>query len=87
MDANRNRSVSEFKTLIPCKTINILNETDADIHSILATDRLNQQAWKMRVNDSNQALVLSKEALELSENTGYIKGKAEALTEFHGNII
>ena len=45
----------------------------------LTIDQLNQQAWEIRVSDSNKAFTLSKEALSLSEKTGYTKGKAEAL--------
>lgn len=55
----------------------MLIETDGSEN--LKIDQLNQQAWEIRVSDSNKAFAVSKEALLLSENTGYIKGKAEAL--------
>ena len=42
-------------------------------------DLLNQQAWDIRVSDSNKAQALSKEAVELSEKINYTKGKAEGL--------
>jgi signal transduction histidine kinase len=42
-------------------------------------DQLNQQAWEVRVNDSNRSFALSKEAHDLAESIGYTRGKAEAL--------
>ncbi|MCW3120265.1 MAG: ATP-binding region ATPase domain protein [Chitinophagaceae bacterium] len=42
-------------------------------------DQLNQQAWGTRVSDSNNAQVLSREAVELAKKINYIKGKAEGL--------
>ena len=51
---------------------------EADIASLEGKiDQLNQQAWEVRVSDSNRSLVLSKEALSLAENIDYTKGKAE----------
>ena len=55
----------------------MLIETDGSTN--FKIDQLNQHAWEIRVSDSNKAFALSKEALLLSENIGYIKGKAEAL--------
>ena len=55
----------------------MLIETDNGSNSEI--DQLNQQAWDLRVSDSNKAFALGKEALSLSETIGYIKGKAEAL--------
>ena len=40
-------------------------------------DRLNKQAWEIRVNDSVQAHVMCKEAVDLAERIDYAKGKAE----------
>ena len=42
-------------------------------------DQLNQQAWEVRVNDSNRSFALSKEAHDLAESIGYTLGKAESL--------
>ena len=42
-------------------------------------DQLNQQAWEVRVNDSNRSFALSKEAHDLAESIDYARGKAEAL--------
>ncbi len=42
-------------------------------------DRLNEQAWLVRVSDSQQSMTLSGEALSFAEQAGYDKGKAEAL--------
>src|SRR5688572_24828409 len=42
-------------------------------------DQLNQQAWEVRVNDSNRSFALSKEAHDLAGSIGYTRGKAEAL--------
>ena len=42
-------------------------------------DQLNQRAWEVRVNDSNQSFALSKEAHDLAASIDYIRGKAEAL--------
>ena len=51
---------------------------EADIASMQGKiDQLNQQAWEVRVSDSNRAFDLSKEALALSETINYIRGKAE----------
>src|SRR4030095_14819115 len=52
---------------------------ETDNSTNLKIDQLNHQAWEIRVSDSNKAFALGKEALSLSETTGYIKGKAEAL--------
>jgi signal transduction histidine kinase len=40
-------------------------------------DQLNKQAWEIRVNDSAQAYVLCREAIDLAERIDYAKGKAE----------
>jgi hypothetical protein len=40
---------------------------------------LNKQAWVIRVSDSGQAQVISKEAVDLAEDIDYTKGKAEGL--------
>jgi len=42
-------------------------------------DKLNRQAWDVRVSNSTKAQELSQEALELAKETGYTKGKAEGL--------
>ena len=42
-------------------------------------DQLNQQAWQIRVSNSIMAHSLSEEAVELSKNINYQKGKADAL--------
>ena len=47
-----------------------------------AIDRLNQEAWLVRVTDSNLALTLSEEALRSSTLVQYEKGKAEGLRTF-----
>jgi len=40
-------------------------------------DQLNKQAWEIRVDDSAQAHVLCREAIDLAERIDYAKGKAE----------
>ncbi len=47
--------------------------------SIDKIDQLNQQAWDIRIIDSNKAHELSMEAFQLSKATGYAKGEAEGL--------
>src|SRR5690349_10785074 len=42
-------------------------------------DRLNQQAWDTRVNDSPKSFELSKESVKLARNTHYKKGLAHGL--------
>ena len=42
-------------------------------------DQLNQQAWQIRVSNSIMAHSLSEEAVELSKNINYQKGKADGL--------
>jgi two-component system, NtrC family, sensor kinase len=42
-------------------------------------DQVNGLAWEVRVNDSNKALLLSEEAIELAKTINYTKGKAEGL--------
>ena len=49
---------------------------------ITTIDGLNEKAWKLRVADSTQAFELSSEALRLSEEIQYQKGKAEGLRTF-----
>jgi signal transduction histidine kinase len=56
------------------KTLSVVDEATKN-----KVDALNGKAWEVRVNDSNQALLLSKEALSLAEGIGYKKGKAESL--------
>ena len=41
-------------------------------------DALNNEAWNVRVNDSNKAHELSRQALDLATTHNYTKGKAEA---------
>ena len=50
-------------------------------------DQLNKQAWEVRVNDSTQAHVLSKEAIDLAERINYAKGKAEGYRTFGFSLI
>jgi len=50
-------------------------------------DQLNKQAWENRVNDSTQAHVLSKEAIDLAEGINYAKGKAESYRTFAFTLI
>src|SRR6185503_1035759 len=45
-------------------------------------DDLNQQAWSIRVHDSNRSFELSKEALELARSINYTKGIAQGLRAF-----
>src|SRR4030095_3799668 len=42
-------------------------------------DDLNQQAWEVRVSDSEKAFELSQESLKLARNINYQKGIAEGL--------
>ncbi|MEP6951558.1 MAG: ATP-binding protein [Ginsengibacter sp.] len=42
-------------------------------------DQINSQAWEARVSDSNKALLLSQEAIDLAKTINYTKGKAEGL--------
>jgi signal transduction histidine kinase len=54
--------------------------TEKDIAAAKATvDQLNQQAWELRVRDSNRSLILSNEALRIAKEIDYPKGKAEGL--------
>ena len=50
-------------------------------------DQLNKQAWENRVNDSAQAHVLSKEAMDLAMSIDYAKGKAEGFRTFGFSLI
>ncbi len=50
-------------------------------------DKLNEQAWQIRVNDSTRAHVLSKEAIALAEGINYNKGKAEGYRTFAFSLI
>ncbi|MEO5581351.1 MAG: tetratricopeptide repeat protein [Saprospiraceae bacterium] len=50
-------------------------------------DQLNQQAWQVRVNDSNQAHLLSKQAIDLAERIEYDRGKAEGYRTFAFSLI
>jgi len=50
-------------------------------------DQLNKQAWKIRVNDSTQAHVLSREAIVLAEAINYVKGRAEGYRTFAFTLI
>ncbi|HRH47205.1 MAG TPA: tetratricopeptide repeat protein [Panacibacter sp.] len=50
-------------------------------------DQLNIQAWEIRVNNSTQAHVLSREAFELAESIDYSKGKAEGYRTFAFSLI
>ena len=45
----------------------------------LKIDQLNDRAFEIRVSDSNQALILSQEIVELARNSGYKKGLAYGL--------
>jgi len=42
-------------------------------------DRLNQHAWKVRINDSPKAFELSKASVDLAREINYTKGLAEGL--------
>jgi signal transduction histidine kinase len=42
-------------------------------------EKLNQEAWQIRVIDSNKAQALSKEAVDLAKKINYTKGIAEGL--------
>ena len=42
-------------------------------------DQLNQQAWDIRISDSNKTQALSIEAIKFAEKINYVKGKAEGL--------
>ncbi len=50
-------------------------------------NQLNKTAWENRVNDSTQAHVLSKEAIDLAEPINYAKGKAEGYRTFAFTLI
>ncbi|MEP6597232.1 MAG: tetratricopeptide repeat protein, partial [Ginsengibacter sp.] len=55
---------------------------ESDVHlqsSQNKIDKLNQQAWEIRVNDSNKAFQLATEAVGLSRKINYEKGVAEGL--------
>ena len=57
-----------------------MNEPNDTIgSSIEKIDQLNQQAWEIRVSDSNKSQAVSSEAVELSKKINYAKGKAEGL--------
>src|SRR5664279_3003678 len=51
-------------------------ETQSSCNKI---DLLNQQAWEIRISDSNKAFQLSKEAIGFSRKINYEKGIAEGL--------
>lgn len=50
-------------------------------------DRLNSEAWAVRVSDSTKALSLSKEAVALSRLVDYRKGLAEGLRSYGFGLI
>ncbi len=50
-------------------------------------DELNQHAWQVRVNESIQAHMLSKEAIDLAEQINYDRGKAEGYRTFAFSLI
>ncbi|MEP7228882.1 MAG: tetratricopeptide repeat protein [Ginsengibacter sp.] len=50
-------------------------------------DGLNNHAWQVRVNDSTQAHVLSKEAIDLAEQINYPRGKAEGYRTYAFSLI
>ena len=50
-------------------------------------DELNKQAWELRVSDSPQAHLLSKEAFILAEGIEYTRGKAEGYRTFAFSLI
>src|SRR5215217_3949122 len=50
-------------------------------------DRLNDEAWEVRVSDSNKALSLGKEAVALSREAGYRKGLAQGLRTYGFGLI
>ena len=63
-------------------------DDETDIHSLQdKIDQLNIHAWNIRVNDSTQAHVLSKEAIDLAEPINYTKGKAEGYRTFAFTLI
>lgn len=50
-------------------------------------DKLNKNAWDIRVSDSNKARELSAEAINLAEDIGYARGKAEGYRTFGFSYI
>jgi two-component system, NtrC family, sensor kinase len=50
-------------------------------------DQLNLQAWELRVSDSTQAHLLSKEAFVLAEGINYERGKAEGYRTYAFTLI
>ncbi len=50
-------------------------------------DQLNIQAWELRVSDSTQAYLLSKEAFVLAEGINYERGKAEGYRTYAFTLI
>ena len=62
-------------------------DINAPIVSSTKIDQLNQQAWEIRVTDSTQAHVLSKEAFILAEDINYERGKAEGYRTFAFSLI
>ena len=50
-------------------------------------DGLNNHAWQVRVNDSTQAHVLSKEAIDLAEQINYSRGKAEGYRTYAFSLL
>jgi two-component system NtrC family sensor kinase len=63
-------------------------DDDKDIQGLKdKIDQLNQQAWQLRVNDSGQAHLLSKEAIDVAEEINYDRGKAEGYRTYGFSLI
>ena len=62
--------------------------TETDIRVLKdKIDELNKQAWELRVSNSTQSHLLSKEAFVLAEEIDYERGKAEGYRTFAFTLI
>src|SRR5215218_9733046 len=61
---------------------------DSQLEDVLhRIDRLNSEAWEVRVSDSNIAFSLGKEAAALAREAGYRKGLAQGLRTYGFGFI
>ncbi|MEO7488080.1 MAG: tetratricopeptide repeat protein, partial [Ferruginibacter sp.] len=64
-----------------------MNSKTRQPSTIEKIDLLNEQAWQQRVDNSNLAHQLSKEAIDMAEEIGYDKGKAQGYRTFAFTLI
>jgi tetratricopeptide (TPR) repeat protein len=64
-----------------------MNSKTRQPSTIEKIDLLNEQAWQQRVDNSNLAHQLSKEAIDMAEVIGYDKGRAQGYRTFAFTLI